>query len=90
MLLEVFNDHSLYFAPGKVSVKQDHLKEPDKTKYEIYTAITNDLKHSKDWQQLQSHLSKEGIQVRFKYKGKTNEVQDISFTKGEYVLKARR
>ena len=79
--------HDVYFAPGKENVKQDRLKEPDKTKYEIYTAIKNGLKHSKDWQQLQNHLSKEGIQLRFKYKGQTNEVQGISFTKGEYSFK---
>ena len=79
--------HGLYFAPGKVHVKQDRLKEPDKTKYEIYTAIKNGLKHAKDWQQLQSHLSKEGIQICFKYKGQTSEVQGISFTKGDYSFK---
>lgn len=79
--------HGLYFAPGKVSVKQDHLKEPDKTKYEIYTAIKDGLKSAKDWQQLQRHLSKEGIQIRFKYRGQTSEVQGISFTKGEYSFK---
>ena len=79
--------HGLYFAPGKENVKQDRLKEPDKTKYEIYTAIKNGLKHSKDWQQLQGYLSKEDIQIRFKCKGQTSEVQGISFTKGDYSFK---
>lgn len=79
--------HGLYFAPGKENVKQDRLKEPDKTKYEIYNAIKNGLKHSKDWQQLQNRLSKDEIQIRFKHKGQTNEVQGISFTKGEYSFK---
>ena len=59
--------HGLYFAPGKENVKQDRLKEPDKTKYEIYTVIKNGLKQNKDWQQLQGYLSKNGIQLRFKY-----------------------
>ena len=79
--------HGLYFAPGKGNVKQDQLKEPDKTKYEIHTAIKNGLQYAKDWQQLQSHLSKDGIAIRFKYKGQTNEVQGISFAKGEYSFK---
>lgn len=79
--------HGLYFAPSKENVKQDRLKEPDKTKYEIYNAIKSGLKDSKDWQQLQGYLSKYGIQIRFKYKGQTNEVQGISFTKGEYSFK---
>ncbi len=66
--------HGLYFAPGKENVKQDRLREPDKTKYEIYNAIKNGLKHAKDWQQLQNYLSENVIQIRFKYKGQTNEV----------------
>ena len=79
--------HGLYFAPGKENVRQDRLKEPDKTKYEIYTAIKDGMKHAKDWQQLQSHLSKEGIKIRFKNRGQTSEVQGISFTKGDYSFK---
>ena len=31
--------HGLYFAKGKERVKQYRLKEPDKSKYEIYTAV---------------------------------------------------
>lgn len=31
--------HELYFAKGKEQVKQYRLKEPDKSKYEIYTAV---------------------------------------------------
>ena len=65
--------HGLYFAPGKENVKQDRLKEPDKTKCEIYNVIKNGLNHAKDWQQLQYHLSKERIQIRFKYKGHTTK-----------------
>lgn len=79
--------HGLYFAPGEENVKQERLKEPDKTKYEIYNTIKNGLKHSKDWQQLQTHLSKNGIEIRFKYKGQTKEVQGISFVKGKYSFK---
>lgn len=79
--------HGLYFAPGKEKVKQDRLKEPDKTKYKIYTAIKNGLQHAKDWQQLQSHLTKDGIEIHFKHKGQSDVVQGISFTKGEYSFK---
>ena len=34
--------HGLYFAKGKERVKQHRLKEPDKSKYEIYTAVKNE------------------------------------------------
>ena len=79
--------HGLYFAGGKEQVKQHRLKEPDKSKYEIYNAVKNEIGKSRNWQQLQGRLAEKGITIRFKYKGQTNEVQGISFSKGEYTFK---
>ena len=39
--------HGLYFAKGKERVKQHRLKEPDKSKYEIYTAVKNEIGKSR-------------------------------------------
>ena len=36
---ELTAKYKLYFASGKEQVKQHRLKEPDKTKYEIYNAL---------------------------------------------------
>ena len=71
--------HGLYFAKGKERVKQHRLKEPDKSKYEIYTAVKNEIGKSRDWRQLQERLAEKGITIRFKCKGQTGEVQGISF-----------
>ena len=79
--------HGLYFAKGKEHVKQCRLREPDKSKYEIYNAVKDEIGKSKNWQQLQGRLAEKGITIRFKYKGQTNEVQGISFSKGEYTFK---
>ena len=79
--------HKLYFAKGKEQVKQHRLKEPDKTKYEIYTAVKNEIRKSRNWQQLQEQLTEKGISIQFKHKGQTNEIQGISFSKGEYTFK---
>ena len=79
--------HGLYFAKGKEQVKQHRLREPDKSKYEIYTAVKNEIGKSKNWQQLQRQLEEKGIGIHFKYKGQTDEVQGISFSKGEYMFK---
>ena len=79
--------HGLYFAGGKEQVKQHRLKEPDKSKYEIYTAVKNEIGKSRNWQQLQERLAEKGITVRFKRKGQTDEIQGISFSKGEYTFK---
>lgn len=79
--------HGLYFAGGKEQVKQHRLKEPDKSKYEIYNAVKNEIGKSRNWQQLQERLAEKGITIRFKYKGQTSEIQGISFSKGEYTFK---
>ena len=67
--------------------KQHRLKEPDKSKYEIYNAVKNEIGKSKNWRQLQERLAEKGITIRFKYKGQTSEIQGISFSKGEYTFK---
>ena len=79
--------HGLYFAKGKERVKQHRLKEPDKSKYEIYTAVKNEIGKSRDWRQLQERLMEKGITIQFKCKGQTGEVQGISFIKGGYTFK---
>ena len=79
--------HGLYFAGGKEQVKQHRLKEPDKSKYEIYNAVKNEIGKSKNWQQLQERLVEKGITILFKYKGQTGEIQGVSFSKGEYTFK---
>ena len=59
-------------------------KEPDKTRYEIYQVLKREVARCSDWTTLLKHLKAEGIDVRFKYKGNTNEVQGIIFTKNGY------
>ena len=80
-------EHGLYFAKGKENVKQERLREPDRTKYEIYNAIKNGLKTARNWQQLKDYLSDRDIRIQFKYKRQSDVVQGISFAKGEYSFK---
>ena len=70
-----------------VHVKQHRLREPDKSKYEIYNAVKDEIGKSRNWQQLQTRLAEKGIGIHFKYRGQTGEVQGISFSKGEYTFK---
>ena len=79
--------YGLTFGTGKEKVKTHRLKEPDKTRYEIHRAIQSALKSAKKWNQFREILKKSGIEVKFKYRGQTNEVQGISFTKGDYSFK---
>jgi hypothetical protein len=79
--------YGLTFGIGKEKVKTHRLKEPDKTKYEIHKAIQTALKSAKNWNQLKNLLMKEKIELKFKYKGQSNEVQGISIAKGDYSFK---
>ena len=81
---ELTSKYGLYFAGGKEKVKEHRLKEPDKTKYEIYQALKAEIARCRNWTTLLSHLEKQNIDVRFKYKGNSQEVQGIIFEKNGY------
>ena len=83
---ELTAKHGLYFADGKEKVKEHRLKEPDKTKYEIYQALKAEIARCRDWKDLLAHLKKQDIGVRFKYKGNSQEVQGIIFEKNGYLF----
>lgn len=79
--------YKLTFGEGKEKVSIHKLRLSEKTKYEIYHAIKSSLFQSKNWEELESNLKKQGIDIAYKYKGQTNEVQGVSFKKGEYSFK---
>ena len=81
---ELTSKYGLYFAGGKEKVKEHRLKEPDKTKYEIYQALKAEIGQCRNWKDLLAHLKKQDIDVRFKYKGNSQEVQGIIFEKNGY------
>ena len=81
---ELTTKYDLYFASGKEKIKEHRLKEPDKTKYEIYQALKAEIARCRDWKALLAHLKKQDIGVRFKYKGNSQEVQGIIFEKNGY------
>ena len=57
--------HGLYFAKGKEQVKQHRLKEPDKSKYEIYTAVKNEIGENKELAAITEAVSGKGYQYSF-------------------------
>ncbi|MDR1584063.1 MAG: relaxase/mobilization nuclease domain-containing protein [Prevotellaceae bacterium] len=81
---ELTEKYGLYFAQGKENVKNHRLKEPDKTKYEIYDVLKATIPKCKNWKELQNELHKQGITTNFKYKGNTDEVQGVRFEKNGY------
>jgi len=82
--MELTKKHSLYVASGKENVKEYRLKEPDKTKYEIYHALQSGIVKSKNWPELEATLLKAGITTEFRYNGSTDKIQGVRFTKNGY------
>ncbi len=76
--------YGLHLAPGKESVHRERLREPDKTKYEIYDAIKTNLPNCGNWNDLELRLKEHGIAMRYKYCGSTNQKQGVLFSKNGF------
>ena len=81
---ELTEKYGLYLAPGKANVRRERLREPDKTKYEIYDAIKGSLPKCKSWNELEGKLKEQGIGIRYKYCGNTDRKQGILFSKNGF------
>ena len=81
---ELTEKYGLYLAPGKDDVRREQLREPDKTKYEIYDAIKGSLPKCKSWNELEGRLKEQGIGVRYKYCGNTDRKQGVLFSKNGF------
>ena len=81
---ELTRKYSLYFADGKEQVKRHRLKEPDKTKYKLYSILKTEVSRCGNWNMLIANLKKQGVEVRFKYKGCSDEVQGVIFSMNSY------
>lgn len=81
---ELTHKYGLRFANGKERLKQHRLKEPDKTKYELYSILKSEVARCGNWWQLAANLEKQGVEMRFKYKGNSDEVQGVVFSKNGY------
>ena len=81
---ELTEKYGLYLAPGKDDVRREQLREPDKTRYEIYDAIKGCLPKCKSWNELEGKLKEQGIGVRYKYCGLTDRKQGVLFSKNGF------
>ena len=81
---ELTRKYGFHFANGKEQVKIDRLREPDKTRYELYQILKTEVSRCNDWDTLLERLKRQGIDVQFKQKGQTDEIQGIVFTMNGY------
>jgi hypothetical protein len=81
---ELTQKYNLYFALGKENVKEHRLREPDKTKYEIYHSLKTIIPQCHNWDQIIQGMKEQNIVATFKFKGKTKEIQGVIFNKNGY------
>lgn len=79
--------HSLTYGEGKEKVKREKLNDPDKVKYYIYDAIKVVLPECKNPADLRFSLKRYGIQLEYKYKRTTNEIEGVSFRYNNIAFK---
>lgn len=78
---ELTERFGLHLAPGKEAVRRERLREPDRTRYEIYDTIWQELPRCRNWNELEGRLKEQSINVRYKYCGSTNQKQGVLFSK---------
>ena len=76
--------YGLHMANGKEKVKRNRLKEPDKTKYELYDILKAEVSRCGNWGVLVANLKRQGVEVHFSHRGQTDEIQGVVFTKNGY------
>lgn len=81
---ELTKKYGLYYSSGKERVKRERLRGRDKVKYEIYDTLKVLVPQSNGWHELSDKLKDEDIHLKFVHKGKTTEIQGVTFSKNGY------
>ncbi|WP_246001398.1 relaxase/mobilization nuclease domain-containing protein [Mucilaginibacter gracilis] len=79
--------YGFFMAENKMQVNRQQLKGADKVKYELFDTIKQLSKQVRSLDELKQILSTRGVEMIYKFKSGTKEVQGISFSKGEYKFK---
>ena len=79
--------HNLSYGKGKDRVKREKLNNPDKVKYYMYDAIRAVLPECKNPADLRFELKKFGIELEYKLKRTTNEIEGVSFRYNDIAFK---
>ena len=76
---ELKDKYNLTYGKGKDNVKREKLDNPDKVKYYIHDAIKSVLSTCKHPADLRFALKKFGIEIDYKFKRTTNDIEGVSF-----------
>mgnify|MGYP000929847640 FL=1 len=79
---EITEANQLKWGEGKEAVKRNRLRGNDRLRYEIFDTIRAVLPRCQNWDELYSALRCQGIDIQFKTKGQTNQVEGVLFSRG--------
>lgn len=79
--------YSLTYGKGKDRVKREKLNDPEKVKYYIYDGIKAVLPDCKNPANLHFALQKFGIELEYKFKRGTNQIEGVSFRYNDIAFK---
>lgn len=83
---ELTERFGLHLAPGKEAVRRERLREPDRTRYEIYDTIRQELPRCRNWNELRDRLKLHGIETIFKRKGAQGIIEGVKFARNGFVF----
>lgn len=72
--------YNLTYGKGKDRVKREKLNNPDRVKYLLYDVIKAILPHCTSEKEFQGYLQSKGVNVEFKRRRTTGEIEGISFS----------
>ena len=81
---ELTQKYGLHMANGKDNGKRERLKEPERMKYELYDILKKEVGRCGNWNVLVANMKRQGVEVHFKHKGQTSEVQGVVFSMNGY------
>ncbi|PXV58470.1 uncharacterized protein DUF3945 [Dysgonomonas alginatilytica] len=79
--------HGLTYGQGKEKVNREKLNDPDRVKYYIYDAIREVLPSCNNPADLRFSLQKFGIEIDYKHKRTSNEIEGVSFRYNDIAFK---
>ena len=78
---ELIEANQLKWGEGKEAVKRNRLRGNDQLRYEIFDTIKAVLPRCQNWDELSSAPRCQGIDIQFKTKGQSDQVEGVLFSK---------
>lgn len=76
--------------PGKKEVNRAALREPDKSRYEIFDKVTEAKNKCEDWKEFDDMLKSMGIKMRFVHNNVNGNLMGVNFSNDKYTFSGKK